>query len=41
MDWRHIDEMLAAGRAVYSELKNLCIWNKTNAWHGFILPLQA
>jgi hypothetical protein len=34
MDWRHMEEMLAAGRAVYSELKNLCIWNKTNAGMG-------
>jgi DNA modification methylase len=34
MDWRHIGEMLAAGRAVYTELKNLCIWNKTNAGMG-------
>jgi hypothetical protein len=30
MDWRHMWEMLAAGRQVY-ELKNLCVWNKTNA----------
>src|SRR5712671_965810 len=30
MDWRHIQEMLAAGYAVYSELKNLCGWNKSN-----------
>jgi hypothetical protein len=34
MDWRHIDEMMTAGRAVYTELKNLCIWNKTNAGMG-------
>ena len=34
MDWRHIGEMLAAGRTVYSELKNLCVWNKTNAGMG-------
>ena len=34
MDWRHMWEMLAAGRAVYSELKNLCVWNKTNAGMG-------
>jgi DNA modification methylase len=27
-------EMLAAGNAVYTELKNLCIWNKTNAGMG-------
>jgi DNA modification methylase len=34
MDWRHLAEMLAAGRKVYSELKNLCVWNKTNAGMG-------
>jgi DNA modification methylase len=34
MDWRHIWEMLNAGRSVYSELKNLCVWNKTNAGMG-------
>jgi DNA modification methylase len=34
MDWRHLGEMLAAGRKVYSELKNLCVWNKTNAGMG-------
>jgi DNA modification methylase len=33
MDWRHMWEMLAAGRQVY-ELKNLCVWNKTNAGMG-------
>jgi hypothetical protein len=34
MDWPHIVEMMTAGRAVYSELKNLCIWTKTNAGLG-------
>jgi DNA modification methylase len=34
MDWRHLGEMLAAGRAVCSELKNLVVWNKTNAGMG-------
>jgi DNA modification methylase len=34
MDWRHSWEMLEAGRTVYSELKNLCVWNKTNAGMG-------
>src|SRR5262245_13380553 len=34
MDWRHIGEMLAAGRTVYGELKNLCVWNKSNAGMG-------
>jgi DNA modification methylase len=28
MDWRHMRELLAAGKQVYTELKNLCIWTK-------------
>jgi hypothetical protein len=28
MDWRHAEELLAAGRDVYGELKNLCVWVK-------------
>jgi DNA modification methylase len=34
MDWRHSDEMLAAGKQVYAELKNLVVWVKTNAGQG-------
>ena len=34
MDWRHLAELLAAGRAVFSELKNLCVWNKSNGGMG-------
>jgi DNA modification methylase len=34
MDWRHLWEVLAAGRKVYGELKNLCVWNKANAGMG-------
>ena len=34
IDWRHLREMLDAGSAVYSELKNLCVWNKSNAGMG-------
>jgi DNA modification methylase len=34
MDWRHIGELVTAGREVFSELKNLCVWNKTNAGMG-------
>lgn len=34
MDWRHLGELLAAGEAVFSELKNLCVWNKTNGGMG-------
>ena len=34
MDWRHMGELLKAGQAVFSELKNLCVWNKTNGGMG-------
>ncbi len=34
MDWRHMGELLAAGRQVFTEFKNLCVWNKTNGGMG-------
>src|SRR5262249_6352141 len=34
MDWRHLGELLHAGEAVYPDLKNLCVWKKTNAGLG-------
>ena len=34
MDWRHMTELLNAGARVFSELKNLCVWNKTNGGMG-------
>lgn len=34
MDWRHIGEMLAAGKAAFTELKNLVVWNKSNGGMG-------
>lgn len=34
MDWAHIFELLTAGRGVFTELKNLCVWNKTNGGMG-------
>lgn len=34
MDWRHMAEMLEAGQAVFTEMKNLCVWNKTNGGMG-------
>jgi DNA modification methylase len=34
MDWRHLGELLTAGTAVYSDLKNLCVWVKDNAGMG-------
>lgn len=34
MDWRHVGELMAAGISVFSELKNLCVWVKSNAGQG-------
>ena len=34
MDWRHMGELLDAGERVFAELKNLCVWNKTNGGMG-------
>jgi DNA methylase/ParB-like nuclease domain len=34
MDWRHMDDVSAVGSAVYGELLNLCVWNKSNAGMG-------
>jgi DNA modification methylase len=34
MDWRHLAELEAAGRTAFSELKNLCVWTKTNGGMG-------
>ena len=34
MDWRHMTELLNAGAQVFSGLKNLCVWNKTNGGMG-------
>ena len=34
MDWRHMGEMLAAGRANGFDLLNLCVWVKSNGGMG-------
>jgi hypothetical protein len=40
MDWRHLDELLAAGRDAYGELKNLCVWIKDNGGMGSLYRSQ-
>ena len=40
MDWRHLFELLTAGRSVYSELKNICVWTKTNGGMGSLYRSQ-
>lgn len=34
MDWRHLAEVMGAAQGIYSELKNLCVWNKNNGGMG-------
>jgi DNA modification methylase len=34
MDWRHMGEMLAAGRAAGFDFLNLCVWVKSNGGMG-------
>jgi DNA modification methylase len=34
MDWRHSWHVLEAGRRVFDDLKNICVWNKTNGGMG-------
>ena len=34
IDWRHVGEMLEAGAVGYHELKNICVWSKSNAGMG-------
>jgi hypothetical protein len=40
MDWRHAEELLAAGRGVYGELKNMCVWIKSNCGMGSLYRSQ-
>ena len=34
IDWRGIYQLISAGQGQYSELKNICIWNKSNGGMG-------
>lgn len=34
MDWRHVEVLIAVGKAAGLELINLCVWNKTNGGMG-------
>lgn len=40
MDWRHVDELLAAGRGTYGEPINLRVWVKDNAGMGSLYRSQ-
>ena len=39
-DWRHVLEMQLAGEAVFSELKNVCVWNKLSGSMGSLYRSQ-
>ncbi len=34
IDWRGIHQLISAGQGQYSELKNICIWNKSSGGMG-------
>jgi hypothetical protein len=40
MDWRHVGELLAAGKGAYSELLNICVWVKHNGGMGSLYRSQ-
>lgn len=40
MDWRHLMEVMVAAKGTYSELKNLCVWAKTNGGMGNLYRSQ-
>jgi DNA modification methylase len=40
MDWRHLREVLAAAKGVFTELKNVCVWSKTNGGMGSLYRSQ-
>lgn len=39
-DWRHLAEMQTAGEAVFSELKNVCVWDKGRGSMGSLYRSQ-
>ncbi len=40
MDWRHLPEILAAGRRAYTSQLNLCVWAKSRAGMGSLYRSQ-
>jgi DNA modification methylase len=40
VDWKHLGELLAAGKQSYGELKNVCIWVKDHASIGSLYRNQ-
>ena len=40
MDWRHMAEVQAAARGTFADLKNVCVWAKTNGGMGSLYRSQ-
>ena len=40
MDWRHMGELLSAGREAYDSLLNVCVWVKNNGGMGSLYRSQ-
>jgi DNA modification methylase len=40
MDWKHLEELLTAGREVYTEIKNIVAWVKSSAGMGSLYRSQ-
>ena len=40
IDWRHLHELLRAGRIAYSTLLNICVWAKANGGMGSLYRSQ-
>ena len=40
MDWRHVYEIMVAGRSVYSSLLNMCVWAKDKGGMGSLYRSQ-
>jgi DNA modification methylase len=40
MDWRHVGEIVTAGNKIFHDLKNICVWCKTNAGMGSLYRSQ-
>jgi ParB-like chromosome segregation protein Spo0J len=40
MDWRHVGELLAAGKGIYSDPLNICVWVKHNGGMGSLYRSQ-
>src|SRR5262245_31864297 len=40
IDWSHLFALLTAGQTIYSELKNICVWTKSNGGMGSLYRSQ-